>query len=659
MLRILSITLSNFGPFKGKQTITFPTEDGVVIIYGENGRGKTTLLNAIRYGLFGKVLGRGSRSISVHKIGNWEAFEEGMFGFEIELLMAHAEGKYKLTRTCKARTGIVLPTSDDDYVQQVFLALNGNILGPEEAKAHLSRIMPEQVSRFFLFDGELLQEYEELLYTESESAQKIKSSIEKILGVPILTSARAHLGDLLKEAQTAESKQAQKLEKTQIIGHKLAETFAQRNLMEAELKEASHKQVIVKNQKSSLEEQRKRNERVARGLKEREELVEKCARIEQKIKEKTEIFREHARDAWQTVLRPKIAILRSEVQNAIAEFESKNFAQHLIHYQAEQLSKASLDGHCPVCATALSAQTLENLQQVLNQKLPDAPNEESEKLRKLRLLQDSLLTFHALDKRDVLNELVNDIGDLKAERASSQDKINEIDETIGQANESDVRRIERDFETAVKDLSTIERAIQKLSEELGSLEQAITKLEGKLDETSGNEMQADRNRRETYSQLSELFSEGVSAYRDSLREKVSESSTELFRLFCGDPDYESLTINSNYGLSIQHRDKSMIDLRSAGYEHLIALSLMGSLQRCSPLRGPIIMDSPAGRLDGIHKKKVTESLSKISPQVLLLVFKDELSPTKAREYLKGSLVDEYMLVRKSAKFTTIEKVLGE
>jgi DNA sulfur modification protein DndD len=46
---IRSISLTDFGPFKGEQRIDFPGESGVSIIYGENMRGKTTLLNAIRY----------------------------------------------------------------------------------------------------------------------------------------------------------------------------------------------------------------------------------------------------------------------------------------------------------------------------------------------------------------------------------------------------------------------------------------------------------------------------------------------------------------------------------------------------------------------------------------------------------------------------------
>ena len=72
MLKLSALSLEDFGPFKGQQSIRLSPKDGVTVIYGENMRGKTSLLNAIRFAFFGKVLGRGAKVLSLHKIGNWE-----------------------------------------------------------------------------------------------------------------------------------------------------------------------------------------------------------------------------------------------------------------------------------------------------------------------------------------------------------------------------------------------------------------------------------------------------------------------------------------------------------------------------------------------------------------------------------------------------------
>ena len=45
MLKFTSLTIDNFGPYEGVQTIDFGSGDGVTLIWGDNGHGKTTLLS--------------------------------------------------------------------------------------------------------------------------------------------------------------------------------------------------------------------------------------------------------------------------------------------------------------------------------------------------------------------------------------------------------------------------------------------------------------------------------------------------------------------------------------------------------------------------------------------------------------------------------------
>src|SRR5438874_686382 len=153
MLRLSKLRVENFGPYKDLQEVVFPNTDGVVLVYGENMRGKTTLLNAFRYALFGRFIGRGQAQIPIHKIGNWEAAEEGNYGFKVELEFSFGPDLYVLTRTCTPR--VPKPENDSDYERQSFLTKDGKHLNPDQAQHTLSVLMPEDVSRFFLFDGEL------------------------------------------------------------------------------------------------------------------------------------------------------------------------------------------------------------------------------------------------------------------------------------------------------------------------------------------------------------------------------------------------------------------------------------------------------------------------------------------------------------------------
>jgi DNA sulfur modification protein DndD len=83
---------------------------------------------------------------------------------------------------------------------------------------------------------------------------------------------------------------------------------------------------------------------------------------------------------------------------------------------------------------------------------------------------------------------------------------------------------------------------------------------------------------------------------------------------------------------------------------------MGALQRNAPLRGPIVMDSPFGRLDHVHTTKVVQALPSMADQVLLLVYESELDPKQARNQLEGKLRKEYRIARRTARHSDLETI---
>jgi len=99
-----------------------------------------------------------------------------------------------------------------------------------------------------------------------------------------------------------------------------------------------------------------------------------------------------------------------------------------------------------------------------------------------------------------------------------------------------------------------------------------------------------------------------------------------------------------------------VPVRSSGYEHIVALSLIGALHNNAPLQGPIIMDSPFGRLDPDHKMKVVSALPMLAEQVILLVYKDEISCDLTRQMLGGFLLNEYQLLSISAFHTKVSRI---
>jgi DNA sulfur modification protein DndD len=153
-----------------------------------------------------------------------------------------------------------------------------------------------------------------------------------------------------------------------------------------------------------------------------------------------------------------------------------------------------------------------------------------------------------------------------------------------------------------------------------------------------------------------LFEHAVVAYGDKLKEDVQEKASSIFRQLRSEPEFAKLTINDQYGLRILDSRGMPVEDRSAGYEHLVALSLIGALQECAAVSGPVVMDSPFGRLDPHHVKAVVENLHVLANQVFLLVHEGELDPERARQQIRGHLLAEFELERVSAYQTRIKEL---
>lgn len=658
MLTIRSISLTDFGPFKGEQRIEFPSDTGVAIIYGENMRGKTTLLNAIRYALFGKVITRGATQVALHQIGNWEtAKEKGRYGFKVVLEFEHDGAKYQLTREHRPRKDVTTPQTDMDYQQDCFLRKNGTVLGPDERDSELARIMPETVSRFFLFDGELLQQYEELLRNESDMGRNIKEAVERILGVPVLTNGRSDLSELAKDAQRREAKAAQKNQKTQSLGNQHEALLKQRDGMQEETNRLKKKLEAQRVSKASQDDLLRSTEKTKALLDERTRLQESITTAEARLKEKEDRRKELLSVAWKGLLSNRI---RSTLDALEGELKGKRdaYQRALVSTDmGEKLRQALQDGQCSSCGQELSRAARERIEKLVAEVLPKEDRAQTEAMiQRLEGRIGSLKQSEAPSNAEILQEVQDAIDEQKIIKATADDRLTDIREQTKNLDEAEVRRLYSEYENTIAEISILQAGIRSQDEAVKGIIDTIGKVEAEMAKFADTDLDVERARKELCEKLKALFAGAVDAYRERLRGRVEKDATALFLKLTSEPEYKALSINDSYGLTIVHRDGSAVPVRSAGAEHIVALSLMGALQRNAPLRGPIIMDSPFGRLDEVHTTKVVQALPSMADQVMLLVYEAELDPKQARNELQGKLRKEYRIARRSARHSELEAI---
>ena len=165
-MKLLKLSCTNFMPYKGKIVLSFPAQASrnVMIIYGDNMRGKTSLLNALRWSFYGKALGRHSRELPLHDLINKEATLEGDWSMETCITFEDGGHTYEYRRRATKHALVSRPSRSEDFEVTRGLLKDGLVIPEYLIDAEISRIAPEQTSRFFLFDGELLQEFDTTIH---------------------------------------------------------------------------------------------------------------------------------------------------------------------------------------------------------------------------------------------------------------------------------------------------------------------------------------------------------------------------------------------------------------------------------------------------------------------------------------------------------------
>ena len=126
------------------------------------------------------------------------------------------------------------------------LSRDGIQMSGDQIESEIDQIAPEQISRFFLFDGELLGEYESLLIEGSEQGRQIREAIEQVLGVPALINGRTELGAILKSATKRQSSELSHIQGLEKQAERQLELTAKQDAYDRDLQELQAKLARVR-----------------------------------------------------------------------------------------------------------------------------------------------------------------------------------------------------------------------------------------------------------------------------------------------------------------------------------------------------------------------------------------------------------------------------
>ena len=643
MLTLCGLEVEGFGPFADRAVLSFPDQPGVTVVYGDNMRGKTSLMNAIRYAFFGEVQGHGERTRGILSACNRDLVKAGKYGFTVGLSLRYEGADFGLMRAVAPK--VAVPQSDEDFTTTVAVRRGGVVLGPADRMALLRGMLPKDVARFFLFDGELLDQYAELLISESDAGRTISEAIEHILGVPVLRDARDHLAVLASTASRASAKEASKHQKTEAIGNALqsANDVKEAHELERDRKTAELEDLLA--DREAIETELRHQEAYVAAV-ERLDRARKDLRTAQNTQQvKATELKVAMNDAWRTLLDEPVASAKGAAQAAVKEA----FASLTTSLRVEAITNR----HCRTCDQDVPEDVRSRLTASLPAGATAANAWDYAGIAALARRSD-LDGFQQKDVRAEVRLIWEAIRQARLNEADAQGRIADANKILDDQDPEEIRRRKMTLTELGGKIHAAQDAIAAEKRLVEEQVLAIARLTKRLEAASTPELSAFQQRERILARARTVFEYAVDRYKAALRSRVQDSATELFLQMTTEKEaYASLAINDHYGLTIIHKDGRAEDGRSAGAEQVVALALMGALQANAPLRGPIVMDTPFGRLDPKHTANVVTALPSMAEQVVLFVQEGEIDRATVRELLGSHLLREYQLDKQTARRTLV------
>lgn len=614
-MRIVSVTLNNFGIYKGHNTIPFmsDSERKLTLIIGRNGAGKTTLLNGIKTALYGSLFFK-SKSLTnnyqkfIMELMNKDALkqESSTYGLEISFVsnILGFDGAHTIKREWRLL--------GDHLKEQIFVFRENQLLTDHSASDFLSALYqtyPVEIFDLYLFDGERVDELSVLNHNVVET-------LETAFNINLYKSLRSDI-----------------------------ETYAVKKVKTRELTSLEHTKENLSNELDTIDHQLLTLSQENKALNDRILTIEQDISLLSNQGIKPVDHMDHAEikatqkriDLLNRTYREKIveflpySILHDEMRTLLKTLERENESRKF-----EEITYALDDQLITSIENTQSGLSIENIRLVtdaikanLNKKIltEKVHQIDQEQYSILKKQIKSLRAFNYksfMNQRDALHTLRSGYSSLKGEVLKQQSQEYQANLAKLLDSQSDLTLYKSQLESNRLKQTELEYRRNQITQERSKTDIEIWKL-----------LKAS-NVDEIIVKLGKVLEQYIYAIKTKKLKSIQEDSLAMFnsiirkRSFIKDILFENdkiafLDYNNNR-LSHQHL--------SAGERQIFTLSLLMSVIKMSERRTPLVFDTLLGRLDQEHKSKLLLDLIKEAPDQIILLATDSEIDDAMYESLK-------------------------
>jgi DNA sulfur modification protein DndD len=637
-MKIRNVTLTNFRTFYGTTKIEFSTDPDrpTTIFIGENGAGKTTVLNAIYWAFTGGFTEQFSESAKlVNKDARQEGTKKCSVSIEFDNEFSNGEDRYLLIRE-KFEGNL------ESEITLQKINSKGAYEGISEGMADIviERFIPKRLANWFIFDGEAMR------HMHLNGDPKFKDELSQTFGF----TSMSQLIKILDQIDGDYKKEEQKLIKSEELDSISAE-------IERLADSVSHDEKRLKNLAITISQEKRKVESLElklSNLPQSEPIQGQRERATRRLGEAKakRAIKERERNQYIALTAPK-KLLQDRLQSLVQELIVKEEKQILPQPFGTQLIADILEkGEC-ICGTKIVLGSHEAAC-LATQKESATTGQLQSRIFSFRSEINNYL-IDADEFQSVLDRLAEDIGIYEGEVADQEQIIEQADKKIADIPDEEIQKIKNDLYLS---RDQIETSIRQQGEVQGQLEGAkkrisalTTRQESILSQQSRTSHL--RQEREKVCRLGQYVIEQNERQQnevlDVLNKEVSGMLIQyLTKNFTAEVDANSYAVRT---FDVDHRPTSLSTGETNVLKFAVIAAIVGmagnrtTLGKVSwitePITAPLIFDAPFSVVDSEYRTSVATNLAKLASQLVLLFdaakwdqkLEDLMSPKIGKIYL--------------------------
>ncbi len=631
------LVLHNVGVFGGRHTfaLTPPSREKPVTLVGAlNGGGKTTFLDAIQLALFGPLArttsrGNGSYPNYLRRlIHNGVAPEEGA---TIELAFHIVEqGEPRHYRVCRSWVG-----TSSGARERLDVLVNSRP-DPTLSRQWAERVdafVPRGVAELFFFDGEKIETLAEL----DNAREMLRTAIGALLGLDLVDRLATDLTVIERNHKAAQATPAMQ---------KMLDTLRNKVAAAEATKKAANERVIAAEEALELANKALHDIEVKVQL-EGGELLERSRDLEAAKLHLAESLKNLQKKLGDDIaggalplqlVRGQLATLAKRAGAELESAQQRQISGILSARDKQIIQRLKQQG--------ASNSVVEELRRFLNEDRrarrgkagkPPVTGLDHQALASLRGLLDEQLDKEIAAAREAIKR-----------RQDLTEELEDVERSLANVPAEEVlARLQKQRHEAHRAVAAANQAVDQAKAELtaasNEVVEAERKLHSMLDKAADEFAAADDSRR--LIEHSQRVRETLTRFRheatrrnvDRIQKLILDS---LQRLARKNRLITDITIDpQTFEVELHGRDGTVLlpQQLSAGERQLLAVSMLWGLAQASGRPLPVVIDTPLGRLDGIHRNHLIERyFPQASHQVILLSTDqeiDELAWRKLRKHV--------------------------